>query len=301
MSGAKYAIAAIIALAIGVVGGMYTVQARYNPELERLAAEREDALAKASELRKSIADTTVLERENARLRDEVEMLRAKQDQAPAATEAPAAATETPAFNMEEATDALSAALQDNDSRDRGRGWGDREPPKEGTPEYAEWQERRERWQQEREERSQEFRSRMDGFFNDAMQKTTDPAAQQRIAAISEYSNYTMDLFRAMRDAETDEERDQIRQDLSITFDETRSLVREQQDYLISETLKQNGVSNPQQQQALVSAVRETMEDPFFRMPGGGGPPGGGPPGGFGWGGRGPGDGGGDRGRGGDNN
>ncbi|GMV92185.1 MAG: hypothetical protein AMXMBFR82_19630 [Candidatus Hydrogenedentota bacterium] len=284
MTGAKIAIAAIIALAIGVACGMYTVQARFNPQLEQLSAERDQALAKASELRKSNAEAIDLEREIARLREEVERLRARPEPAADATLAPTEETGDPAFNLEEATDALSAALQSED-RDRGRGWGDREPPKEGTPEYAEWQARREQWQQEREERSREFRSRMDGFFNDAMQKTNDPAAQQRIAAISEYTNYTMDLFREMRDAESDEERDQIRQDLSITFEETRSLVRDQQDYLIGEALKENGVSNPQEQQALVNAVRETMEDPFFRMPGGGG----GPPM-WGWGdrGRGPG-------------
>lgn len=288
MSGAKIAVAAIIALAVGVAGGMYTVQARYNPELERLAAEREAALTKASELRKSVADTTALERENARLRDEVERLRTRPEPAAEVAEAPTEGTESPTFNLEEATDALSAALRSGDG-DRRRGGDDREPPKEGTPEYAEWQERRERWQQEREERSREYRSRMDGFFDEAMQKTNDPVAQNRIAAINDYTNYTMDLFREMRNAETDEERDQIRQDLSITFDETRSLVREHQDYLISETLRENGVSDPQKQQALVNSVRETMEDPFFRMGGGGG---GGPPGGgLGWGG-------GDRGRGG---
>jgi hypothetical protein len=291
MTGAKIAVAAIIALAVGVAGGMYTVQARYNPELERLAAEREAALTKASELRKSVADTTALERENARLRDEVEQLRARPEPVAEVAEAPTEGTESPTFNLEEATDALSAALRSGDG-DRRRGGDDREPPKEGTPEYAEWQERRERWQQEREERSREFRSRMDGFFDEAMQKTTDPVAQNRIAAINDYTNYTMDLFREMRNAETDEERDQIRQDLSITFEETRSLVRDQQDYLISETLKENGVSDPQKQQALVSAVRETMEDPFFRMGGrGGGPPGGG----WGWGDRGRGSSDGDRG------
>ena len=286
MTGAKIAIAAIIALAVGVAGGMYSVQARYNPELERLTAEREEALAKAAELRKSVTDTAALERDNARLRNEIERLRDQPESSGDTAEAPAESTDVPSFNMEDATSALSAALQTGD-RDRGRGRGDREPPKEGTPEYKEWQERREQWQKEREERSAEFRGRMEGFFDEAMQKTTDPAAQNRIAAISEYSNYTMDLMRAMRDAETDEERDQIRQDLSITWDETRTLVRDQQDFLISETLKENGVTDPQKQQALVGAVRETMEDPFFRMPGGGGGP---PGGGFGFGG--------DRGRGG---
>jgi len=286
MTGAKIAVAAIIALAVGVAGGMYSVQARFSPELERLTAEREEALAKAAELRKSVTDGASLQRENARLRDEVERLRARPESAAEPAQAPVEETDAPGFNMEEATNALSAALQSNEGN-RGRGRGNWEPPKEGTPEYKEWQERREQWQKEREERSAEFRGRMEGFFDEAMQKTTDPAARNRIAAINEYSNYTMDLFRAIRDADSDEERDQIRQDLAITFDETRTLVRDQQDYLISETLKENGVSDPQKQQALVSAVRETMEDPFFRMPGGGGGP---PGGGFGWGG--------DRGRGG---
>lgn len=285
MTSAKIAIAAIIALAVGVAGGMYSVQARYNPELERLAAEREDALAKAAELRKSATDATSLQRDNARLRAEVERLRARPEPAVAPAGAPVEETDAPGFNTEDATDALSAALQP-DEGDRGRGRGDREPPKEGTPEYQEWQERRERWQQEREERSAEFRERMDGFFAEAMQKTTDPAAQNRIAAINEYTNYSMELMRAMRDAESDEERDQIRQDLSITWDETRNLVRDQQDFLISEAMKQNGVSDPQTQQALTASVRETLEDPFFRMGGGGGGP---PGGGFGgWGGGGPG-------------
>lgn len=271
MTGAKIAIAAIIALGVGLAGGMYTVQARLSPQLDQLAQEREVALAKAAELRKSASDTLALKQENAQLRDEIRQLQEQPKPSADAAQTPDEATETPSFNMEEAADALSAALQSG-NRGRSRGWGDREPPKEGTPEYEAWQKRREEWQKEREQRSQEFRGRMQNFFDEAMQKTTDPAAQNRIAAINEYTNYTMDLFRSMRDASTDEERDQIRQDLAITFDETRSLVRDQQDYLISQTLKENGVTNPQQQQALVSAVRETMDDPFFRMPGGGGPP-----------------------------
>jgi hypothetical protein len=102
----------------------------------------------------------------------------------------------------------------------------------------------------------------------------------------------------MRDAQTDEERDAIRDEMRTLGESTRQLVQEQQDFLMRDSLRQSGITDPKAQDAAMQSLRQTMEGPFFRGPlawgagGPGGPGGGGFFGGGRGGGRGP-DGGGD--------
>lgn len=287
MTIARYAIAAILALAVGAAAGMFSSKARYSQALEETQQKLAQVAAQNTELQGVAEKLSALELENDRLRRDNESLRAAPT--PAAMQAVDPAGEL-AAPEEAPTDAAAAPA------DTGEGDGDRRraPPQPGEPGYEEWQARRAQWEQERSQRGAEFRERMEGFFDDAIQRAPDAAVQNRLASIKEYSDYSMDLMREMRDAQTDEERDALREELAATWDTTRTLVREQQDYLLKESLKANGISNSQQQQALVDAMRQTMEDPFFRMPTGGGGPGG--PGGWGggpggWGGRGDGGGG----------
>ncbi len=275
MTTVKIAVAAIIALALGAAGGMYSAQARLKPELSQLLEQREDALARIEMINKKLADTEMLERENARLRRQVEDLRNRPEPVAPVAAPPGLLTEGPNMALGDAS-VVSPAEEEPQADERRGNW---RPPEPGEAGYEEWQTRREEWRAERDERVADFRERMQGYFDEAMQQAPDAAVKNRIAAINEYSDYTMDLMREMRTAETEEERQAIREELGATWEASRALVREQQDYLLKETLKVNGVTNAQQQDRLVQAMRQTMEDPFFRMPGGGGP--GGP-----WGGRG---------------
>jgi hypothetical protein len=101
-------------------------------------------------------------------------------------------------------------------------------------------ERSEEWRsRERErsgERQAEMRARMEQMFDDQIARTTDPAAQQRIAAIEEYMNYNRELATQMRRAETDEEREAIRAALEANMQTTQDLMRAQQDYMLGEAL-----------------------------------------------------------------
>ena len=284
MTIAKYAIAAVLALAVGVAAGMFSSKLQFSQALAKTEQQLAQATAQNRELQEVAEKLAALERENARLRRDNESLRTTPE--PSAMDAV-----EPVDGLQGPEDALTDASAFGPETAEGEDPGERRraPPQPGEPGYAEWQERRAQWEQERSQRGAEFRDRMDGFFDEAIQQAPDATVQNRLSSIKEYTDYSMDLMREMREAETDEERDALRDELSATWDATRTLVREQQDYLLKETLKTNGISNAQQQQALVDAMRQTMEDPFFRMPGGGGGPGGAPGGwggGPGWGGRG---------------
>ncbi len=141
---------------------------------------------------------------------------------------------------------------------------------------AEWGERRGEWV----DRAQDNMYRM---LDEELAKTNDPAAQERIYAIGEYTEYFFNIGERMRQAESDEERQAIREEMGQAMREMGSLVDEHQQYTLNQVAGQY-VQDPAQQQALVDAFRETMSSPLFQnrgMMGGGGPGGGGPGGGFG--------------------
>lgn len=280
---ARVVIAAIIAAPVGAVAGKFLADQQSAAVLSTVANEKNalaaslEEMTKAAKLAKERSDS--MQRELARLQDEIEYLREEKSKTAAALEATQFEPELTAE-----AEAVNAAPADREGERGGRGeWGG----DDNDPERAE---RMARWREEREQRGNEWRERISNFMNEQIQNAPDKASQERLAAINEYTQYTMDLFRQMREAQTDEERDLIRQELQAIGETTRQLVREQQDSVIKQNLQRSGITDARSQEAAVAAMREAMESPFFRMPmgGGWGGPGGGP-----WRGRG-GDGGGSR-------
>lgn len=268
----------VIALSAGIAGGVVFTQTQLGGNLQSVAAERDSLASRQATLERQLTDLQAiqkgLESDNRRLQKQLESIANRPETAPAAQDFPLESVEEPPLDIPQQNAPADASATRDGSRDRR--WG---PDEEGTPEEQEAR------RQEREQRMTEFRDRMGQFFTSEMEKTADPAAQQRIAQISEYSQYSMDLRRQMRDAQTDEERQSITEQLEQAATATRTLVREQQDFLLRQSLASNGVTDAAAQDAMINSYRSTMESPFFRMPMGGGPWGG--PWGGGWGGRGP--------------
>lgn len=289
MSSVRILVAVVIALPVGALAGRYYAARETGPALASLTSER-DAMKSAEkalreDIEKAKAEAESLARENRRLQDQV---------ASAAKSTDAAGDSLEPVGEPANTGLDSGAGQQPDAATAERGQRPGDNPNETD---AEREARMAQWRQEREQRGAEFRDRMRSFIDEQIQNAPDKATQDRLATISANGENMMDLFQQMRDAQTDEERDVIREELRATGDATRQLVQEQQDYLMRDSLRQSGITDPKAQDAAMQSLRQTMEGPFFRGPlawagGGGGPGGGGFDGGsfFGGRGRGPGSG-----------
>ncbi len=168
----------------------------------------------------------------------------------------------------------NAAIAPEPGRDRERRGDDRDSPEARA--------RREEFMRENARRMQEFEDRIAA-------QITDPAGIERYNALMELRDYQEQLRDEFRDAQTDEERDAVRGKMEDARRSGRQMVNEQQDTLLRGIASANGISDPQKQAAFVSAMRETLESPFFELEGmlvgGGGPGRGGFPFGGGGGGR----------------
>ncbi len=291
MSWTRILIAVLIALPLGALAGRVYAVRETGPQLAALAKERDALKASEKALHGEVdaakSEAESLAREKRQLEDRLASAKKAEPGTVESLEA-----------VGEPTDATldSGAQQEADAsaadRDR-RGGGD---PNETD---AEREARIAQWRQEREQRGAEMRDRLRTFMDEQIQNAPDKATQDRLASISAYSETMMDLFQQMRDAQTDEDRDAIRAQLQENGTVARQLVKEQQDFMMRDSLRQSGVTDPKAQDAAMQSLRQTMEGPFFRGPlawGGGGGPGGPGGGGFFGGGRGggPGGGGGDR-------
>ncbi len=140
-------------------------------------------------------------------------------------------------------------------------------------------------QARREERRQQYRDFRDNaqataaeYLAEQIAKSTDPAERERLAAISEYTDAMFESFDAMRNAETDEDRDAIRQAMMENGAVYRDLLQEQQVSMTQDLVAKYGVAAEQQEQFL-QELGDLRSNPLFRGPmsfgGRGGPPGGG--------------------------
>lgn len=288
MSWLRILIAVIIALPVGALAGRYYSEQQAGTRLAALEKERETLKAAEKAAKdaadKAKTDAESLAREKRRLEDQLASANkaAPESQMEAVGEITDANLES---GVEQPADA-SAGERDRGDRDRG------DNPNETD---AEREARMAQWREEREQRGAEMRDRMRQYMDEQIQNAPDKATQERLSTIAANGEAMMDMFQQMRDAQSDEERDAIRDEMRTLGESTRALVTEQQDFLMRQSLSASGVTDPKAQDAAMQSLRQTMEGPMFRGPmamgGGGGP--GGPGGGF-WGsgrGRGPGGGG----------
>lgn len=277
----KAAIAGAIALVLGLGAGLWFGMARVNAVKSELATARNEGVALQNRLQTVERDLAGREAELARLRKDLEEARSRP-----ATETPAAAQEPePAdFDSADLFAQLAQALGEPDeSGRRERRFGDRfESTRRPSDEGGEPREDRRRGYMD------EFRQRMSDFLTAEIEASSDPAEKARLASISEYTQSLMEQRQLLRDAQTDEERQAIFDTMRQNGETLRTMVEEQQDQVMRESLERQGISSRAQQDGIIAAYKEAQNDPFFTGPftffgggrrGRGGPPGEGPPGG----------------------
>lgn len=279
----KTIVATAVALVIGVAVGAFGLTAYYQNQGEQ-AGERDDAAMKIAALEAELSEKEErLERlqwENDNYREELsrEPIDFFSDRN-SGQEAPAFGPEMMGdFDMEE----MAALAEDADSGDNDdeelteeerQAAEERRQAREAR--RAEWEERRVEWA----ERAQDNVYRM---LDEELMKTDDPAAQERIYALGEYTDFFFDIGERMSQAENDEERRAIREEAGRAMREAGQLMEEQRQHMLREMASQYA-DDPAQQQAIVENFQQTLESPFFQARGGmlpmGGPMMGGGPGG----------------------
>ncbi len=252
-----------VSLALGVVAGGFGTQFLRSGRLE---AERAASVARvqASERASESAKerTAALERERRSLESELRQLRRESR--------PGRAEEADPVGMRDLLEAIlpeEAALaeeagkadeaREKEERDRSGRRGGRGRWDMSEEERAE---RRVRWEEYREQR----RVEREEFFEQAITEAPDGLAQERIAAIEEYAGYLRGFWGAMHEADGDEEREALHEELTEGLDSMRELVAEQQDYMLRDMAARQGITDEAKQDAFVEAFREIETSPFFR-------------------------------------
>ncbi len=142
-------------------------------------------------------------------------------------------------------------------------------------------EEREAMTERRRDFMTDMQERANTFLEDRMMQSTDPLEQERMAALQEYAAYMGDLRQQMRDAETDEAREQVGELIRTTREEMGGILREQQNYLLLQVAEEYGITGTRKQADFINRMQEIRRDPFFSAPM---MPGSGRSGGRGWGG-----------------
>lgn len=127
-------------------------------------------------------------------------------------------------------------------------------------------ERRGRGNRERPtaEMFQEMRERYMGAM-DEMWENADTETQERITAIVDYQEEMFEIGQQMRNAETDEERTEVRETMRENMRNMQLLVREQQNAMLGEVVGEFGISDPKLRKDFTNALRETMSSPLYNV------------------------------------
>ncbi len=272
----KLTIAILVALAVGVVGGALVVQQRLNTQLleatDRLGATDAETKRLESELDRthqrlelSRYELDKMARERDALRDQLSALEAVPPVEQELGLDTMGAAEAAALLEPEPTEAEAEDQPPQGDRRGGR----RDEGRRDSP----W-----RNPEARREFMAQIRERSMGFLQDRIDSTTDPVVQDRLAAIGDYLDYMMDLGAQMREAETEEERDALRESMGQTRDEFQTLVRQQQEFMARELAEEYGITSTGEQDEFIASLNGMRQSPFFSSPmmqgGFGGPRGG---------------------------
>ena len=275
----RYMVLSVVSLALGAAAGMALMQWRIAPEMVELARQRDaarqelhQAQTEAAPLQARIAR---LERENEAYADQINGLYERLAALEAAGDATAPDTAALWGMLEEA---WTDEEEERPARRRPP-WADRRDASEGenaTQDEERWRELRQR----REEFATRFYERVDGFLNNALAQTNDPASQERLYAMSEYARYMHDLRQEQMRAETEEQREALREEMRTAAREIARLVEDQQRQMLRDVATNFGITDRSSQRKFYNAMQRTLQSPFFQPGGGmaaGGRMGGGPP------------------------
>ena len=257
----KSLIAVIVALAVGIVGGALGVRGRLAPQLRAATAARVAAEEDCRRLRAK-ADTATdrfdaVRRDNETFAEETAGLRAQLDATLRAVDEPRA-VEDPEAVVASLEAEMAADAAPDDAR-RSRRW----PSEDGARSQRGHRESMRGGPEERREMMGRFQDNANRFLDAQAQQSTDPDEQERLAALAEYTAYSAELMQDLRDAETDEDRQPMREALDEVRQATRDLVREQRMHMLRETAAANGITDPDRQDAFLGSIQTVLTSPFF--------------------------------------
>jgi len=260
-------IAALVALSVGLAIGVVVMHGRLAPQVKAMAAERDalqhelDALKKKAE--PAFARLARLEQDYQAQDTKIAELYEALDSAETRT-----ITQEAAPERGPQADQAAALAPEFDRAEQGT-----------TPEEQA------AFREQRREFAVQMRDNIRGYLAGQIEATTDPETQERLQAFSEYTDYLFDLRQQLHEAESDEERETLWDQMRQAGMEARDLAREQQDYALRQLAQSQGIEDLAKQEAFVAQLRETLRSPFFRMESMmGRGAGGGPAPGLGWGG-----------------
>jgi len=254
----KTAIVGVLALLVGLGIGFGISIPRMNAAKNQLEAVQSELADMKGQMEASQAEFAARGAELVRLTEELEAARSA-----AAAEGDPASTETasPSPDASEFLAQLSEALGDvENSAPRPRGDRFGEPDRRmGEGDEASREERRRSFMDD-------YRQRMADFLTAEIESSDDPAEKQRIASISEYMQSLMEQRRLLREAQTDEERQAVFDTMRQNAEVLRSMVEEQQDQVVRDSLERQGITSRSEQEAVIQAYKEAQNDPFFGGP-----------------------------------
>jgi hypothetical protein len=260
-------IIAIVAAVAGLVAGAFAVRSTTEastPSQQSGAASELSGMKKAAEDARALANG--LADENSELRAELAGLKRALEQTSLSLDAATTVAEPVAAVTEEVAEPEPAEVsEEQEGRRRGPGGG------EGGFDRTRWggtEEEREQWRQEREERRA-------AMWDDAYAEAGDDEDKAAVAVLEDQMDYLGSLREEMRDAETDEDRDAVRDEMRQAWEDTRSFMEEQQERTLKDLAKEHGITKSEDQEAFVSALKQTQDESVFFQGGGRGGFGGG--------------------------
>lgn len=116
-----------------------------------------------------------------------------------------------------------------------------------------------------EEMRGQFQQQMRTALDERFAALEDPATLERLDALNEWRDYQSELRQEMRDAESEEERAAIVDELQNARLASQQIVDEEQDALLSGLAEQYGINDSDDQAAFIAALQETLDSPFFQL------------------------------------
>lgn len=120
------------------------------------------------------------------------------------------------------------------------------------------------------EQREQFVNRMrDGMVNRWTEEweKAPPASKERITAISDLQQNLMDTSMAMRNAETDEERAALREELESTRAVLRETISTEQDAQLAQVARDAGINDDKAVAQFVKETRSVLSGPVFQSGG----------------------------------
>lgn len=268
----KSIIVAIATLSLGAIAGTIVTQQRLGGEMEQLRAEHRDSLRLANHTQETLASTERradrLAQQNTHLEDRLDRLHAtledvRGDAGAVSAQGGRESTDWEAFTGVEDARMDMPGREDGPQREAAINWREelareREDDAQATEEEREA--RREERRQERENRMAEMRQDMRERMNEAIQTAEDPQSRDRMRAVAEYSEYIMELREQMRNADDDESREALVQEMRDAGREVRGLIEEQQQHNLLNVAEQYGITDEAEARALVESLDEARSD-----------------------------------------